>query len=39
MIFDMKKVETVDREVSKMPDKFKQQAKWLVFAEAVNMYS
>jgi len=30
--------ETANKEVSKMPDKFKQQLRWLVFAELVATY-
>ena len=38
MIVDTEETVAIDRATSKLPDKFKQQAKWFVFAEAIAMY-
>ena len=38
MIVNTEETVTIDQETSKLLDKFKQQAKWLVFAEAVAIY-
>ena len=35
MTVDTEEMVTTDCEASKLPDKFKQQAKWLVFTEAI----